>query len=54
VALQLADLGAAYLGGVAFSTLCAAGRVEERIPGGLDRADALFASRPLPWCGTEF
>jgi len=54
LALELADLGAAYLGGVAFSTLSQAGRAEERAPGGLDRADALFASRPLPWCGTEF
>jgi predicted acetyltransferase len=54
LALALADLGAAYLGGVAVSTLAAAGRAEERVPGSLDRADALFASRPLPWCGTEF
>lgn len=54
LALDVADLGAAYLGGVRFSTLAQAGRVRERVPGALARADALFASDPIPWCGTPF
>ena len=52
--LSAADLAAAYLGGVAFSTLARAGRVEERKPGALDRADAMFAHRPLPWSPFHF
>lgn len=54
LALDVADLGAAYLGGVRFSTLAAAGRVEERTPGALARADALFAAESVPYCGTPF
>lgn len=54
LALDVADLGAAYLGGVSFSTLARAGRVEELTPGALRRADALFASEPAPWCATPF
>ncbi len=54
LALEVADLGAAYLGGVRFSTLAGAGRVAELRPGALGRADALFASTPLPWCSTDF
>jgi predicted acetyltransferase len=52
--LDIADLGAAYLGGVRFTTLARAGRVRELRPGALRRADALFASDPEPWCGTPF
>jgi predicted acetyltransferase len=47
-------LGAAYLGGVRFTTLAAAGRVTERTPGTLERADLLFSSNPLPWSTTSF
>jgi len=54
LALDIADLGAAYLGGVRFTTLARAGRVRELRPGALRRADALFASDPEPWCGTPF
>jgi predicted acetyltransferase len=54
LAMVLPDLGAAYLGGVAVSTLAAAGRVAERTTGAVARADAMFASRPMPWCGTDF
>ncbi|HST89614.1 MAG TPA: GNAT family N-acetyltransferase [Ktedonobacterales bacterium] len=54
LALDIADLGAAYLGGVRFTTLARAGRVRELRPGALRRADALFASDPEPWCGTSF
>jgi len=54
LALSVADLGAAYLGGVRFSTLARAGRVEELTAGALARADAMFASEPLTWCETDF
>jgi predicted acetyltransferase len=54
LALDVADLGAAYLGGVRFSTLAQAGRVEERTSGALARADTLFASDPAPYCATPF
>ena len=46
--LGVSDLGAAYLGGTRFSTLAAAGRVQERTAGALRRADAMFASTPAP------
>lgn len=49
-----ADLGAAYLGGVSFSTLRRAGRVIEASPGSLARADAMFAWDPPPFCSTIF
>lgn len=54
LALDVADLGAAYLGGVRFATLAQAGRVEERRPGALARAGALFASECTPFCGVGF
>jgi predicted acetyltransferase len=52
--LDVAELGAAYLGGVRFTTLAAVGRAIERTPGALRRADLLFASDPAPWCTTSF
>ncbi|CAN5449890.1 GNAT family N-acetyltransferase [soil metagenome] len=54
LALDITDLGALYLGGVQPTALGRAGRVEERTPGALGRADALFLSSPAPWCCTEF
>jgi len=54
LSLEVADLGAVYLGGVRFSTLARAGRVVELRPGALARADAMFASSPMPWCSTDF
>lgn len=54
LALGVADLGAAYLGGVTFSTLARAGLVDERTPGALARADAMFSSDPAPFVMTEF
>lgn len=47
-------LGAAYLGGVTFRQLRWAGRVDERSPGALARADALFGWDPAPWCPFVF
>ncbi len=52
--MTIADLGAAYLGGVSFAALAAAGRVSEQRAGALARADQLFSHHPLPWCGTFF
>jgi predicted acetyltransferase len=52
--MDVAALSAAWLGGVAFSTLGRAGRVEEVRPGALARADAMFASTPLPVAMTWF
>jgi predicted acetyltransferase len=52
--LNVADLGAAFLGGVRFSMLARAGRVQARMPEALARADALFASDSAPWSGNGF
>lgn len=52
--LEVADLGATYLGGTAFFTLAAAGRIAERTSGALRRADSMFAAHPAPWCTTDF
>jgi predicted acetyltransferase len=54
ISLQVADLGAAYLGGVGFTTLSRACRVRENTPGALRRADAMFACEPQAWCCTDF
>ena len=54
LALDVADLGAAYLGGVPFRDLAAAGRVAEMRPGAIRRADALFAADRTPSCTTQF
>ncbi len=54
IALQITDLGAVYLGGVRFSTLARAGRIEECTRGALRRADVMFASDPAPLCQTGF
>jgi predicted acetyltransferase len=48
--VDAADLGATYMGGVAFQTLAGARRVMEASPGALKRADAMFTWRPGPWC----
>ena len=54
IELAVADLAATYLGGVSFTTLRAAGRVEETASGALERADAMFAGKRMPWCPEEF
>ena len=54
LAIDVADLGAAYLGGVRFSTLARARRADELRPGALRLADAMFACEPAPWCATHF
>jgi predicted acetyltransferase len=54
VTLDAADLGATYLGTFTFSELARVGRVAESTPGGLARADTLFAAGRAPWCSTMF
>ena len=54
LALDVSDIGAAYLGGVSFSTLARAGRVTEVTPGSLFAADAMFGCTPGPWTATHF
>jgi hypothetical protein len=54
LALGVADPSAVFLGGVRFSTLAAAGRVEERSQGALASADALFATEDVPYSVTPF
>jgi predicted acetyltransferase len=52
--LDTTDLAAAYLGGIRWADLAGAGRVEERTPGAVRRADALFAAERTPWCVAMF
>jgi predicted acetyltransferase len=52
--LAVPELGAILLGGVRASTLARAGLVDERTPGALAVADAMFAVEPLPFSMTDF
>ncbi len=54
LACEISDLGAAYLGGFSFRQLADAARVTELAPGGIARADALFATERAPWCPRVF
>jgi predicted acetyltransferase len=54
LSMEIDDLGAIYLGGVAPSTLAAAGRVQARSAEVLARADDLFTTTPGPFCMTGF
>ena len=54
IALDVSALGSAYLGAVSFDQLQRALRVEELVDGAVERADALFGWRPLPWCPEIF
>lgn len=47
--VDVADLGAVYLGGVPFYTLARARRVVEAAPGAIRTADAMFGWQPGPW-----
>ena len=49
ITLSAADLGAAYLDGVAFSTLEHASRAEAASPEAVQLADAMFRTRRKPW-----
>jgi hypothetical protein len=52
--LDVSALGSAYLGAISFDQLRSGLRLEESTPGAVERADALFAWRPLPWCPEIF
>jgi predicted acetyltransferase len=54
LALSVADLAAAYLGAVSFTTLSHAGRVEQLSDGALLKADSMFATDLQPWCPFSF
>lgn len=54
LALDISDLGAAYLGAVTFASLARAGRVQELTDGAAARADTLFRTERAPWCSTHF
>lgn len=54
LALDVADLGAIYLGGTSIAELAAVGRIKERREGAVAQADALFATGSTPWCNTMF
>ena len=52
--LEVADLGGILLGGVRRAALARAGLIDERTPGALAIADAMFAVEPLPFSMTDF
>ena len=54
LALDASALGSAYLGAVSFAQLRDGLRLEELSDGAVERADAIFAWRPLPWCPEIF
>jgi len=54
IALDIRDLGAAYLGGTRLGTLAAAGLARELRPGALGRLSAAMAWDPAPWCPQIF
>jgi predicted acetyltransferase len=54
LALSVNELGALYLGAWSATSLARAGRIEERRPGALRRADATFRWDRQPWCPQVF
>jgi predicted acetyltransferase len=54
LALDASALGSAYLGAVSFAQLRDGLRLEELSDGAVQRADAIFEWRPLPWCPEIF
>lgn len=54
VALDVRDLGAAYLGGTRLGTLAGAGLVRELRPGTLAGLSAAMTWDPAPWCPQIF
>jgi predicted acetyltransferase len=54
IALDVRELGAAYLGGTRLGTLAAAGLVTELRPGALSRLSTAMTWDPAPWCAQIF
>ncbi len=49
IVLSAGDLGAVYLGGINFSALLAAGRIEEVTKGSVTKANLMFSTTRNPW-----
>ena len=47
--LNAGDLGAVYLGGINFSTLLSANRIEELTQGSVNKANLMFSTSRKPW-----
>ncbi|MEU1487327.1 GNAT family N-acetyltransferase [Streptomyces sp. NPDC005752] len=54
LALSVAELGSAFLGGVSLTALAAAGLVRELRAGALDEASLTFSTDVRPWCPHGF
>jgi predicted acetyltransferase len=54
LAVDVAALATAYLGGTTFHELAAAGRARELAPGAVARAAAAFRADAQPWCPETF
>jgi predicted acetyltransferase len=54
LSLDVADLASLYLGGIDPGALHAAGRIDERTPGAVERAAALFRTPLPPFCPEVF
>lgn len=54
LAVDVATLGAAYLGGQSWARLADAGWVDEHRPGAVAEAASLFATPRAPWCALSF
>lgn len=54
LALDVTDVGAAFLGGTTLHDLALAGRVSELRAGALAEASTAFAHHPAPWCPAVF
>ena len=54
IALDVRELGAAYLGGTRLAALAAAGLVRELRPGAVGRLSTAMGWDPAPWCPRIF
>jgi predicted acetyltransferase len=54
IALDASALASAYFGAISFAQLRDGLRLDVLRDGAVERADALFAWRPLPWCPEIF
>jgi predicted acetyltransferase len=52
--MDVADLGACWLGGGSFRRLVRAGAVVELTPGAAATGDVMFRTDPAPWCWVRF
>jgi hypothetical protein len=54
LALDVTELGAAYLGGTPLATLAGAGLVSELRPGAVRQLSTAMSWEPAPWCPMVF